>query len=154
MCVYVRAHTVCVCTCKADWAGKGLRDYCRQGCDLRKVVMKTICRSEWRESERERVNEREAKRASKCGEKREAERQAPQKPCSFLSYAASLWTLEDCDVPQGSHCILTYLALTPSALPRSEEVVFRSVDRFNESIRGRRVTRCKIQAFSSLTLWG
>lgn len=56
---------MCVCereNVKLTEQAKGLRDYCRRGCDLRKVVMKTICRSKQRERERgsrsERVNEK------------------------------------------------------------------------------------------------
>lgn len=64
----------CVCTCKADWAGEGLRDCCRQGCDLRKVVMKTICRSE----RGERVSEWKWNGGSEQpGEERERERETP-----------------------------------------------------------------------------
>lgn len=56
-----------------------MRDYCRRGCDLRKVVMKMICRSERRERESERVNEREM---------REREREtSPAEMSSFASYA-------------------------------------------------------------------
>lgn len=79
---------MCVCAhVKLTEQAKGLRDYCRRGCDLRKVVMKTICRSEQRE--RERVNERE----------RESMRESSRAEMSSLASYATLSVTDAGELP-------------------------------------------------------